>query len=988
MTTTIPDYFTDRPLVASTDLLSPNARHAIDLQDAGLLLRTQLEQLPVNWPDHLEELEGLSSAEVARQARPWPHQSLAIDQAVEGLKESERGQIIMPCGTGKTYVGLWLAERLGAKRILMLAPALALVSRTLRDWTATAARPFEWIAVCSDQTVTDDAGRQAADQDSLELVSDLGVDVTTDPASIANFLRRPGPRVVFGTYQSSTKIAEAIAVDGVAGFDLTICDEAHRLAGRTNRAYGAVLDDRRIPSRRRVFMTATPRMYSTRVRTKAAEVDSPVASMDDVNTFGPVIHELSFGRAIAEDLLADYRVVVIGVLDKDYASMLGVERRLRVDEDDYEVDARTLAATVALAKAMRRYGLRRTISFHRSVARAKRFRGVVETLMDRFSNATRPSGSIDARHVNGTMTTAERAHILSLLARLDHADRMLVTNAKCLGEGIDVKAVDSIVFADPRRSRIEVVQAVGRAIRRSRDKVSTVVIPVPMPTEADPAEVFASSEWGVVWQVLSALRSHDARLGDEIDAIAAHRVLQGSVGAVPTRIVLDLPGFRVSLPEVEKAFTAKVVDYVGDSFSVGLAVCRAYNDEYGSIAGVKVQETYRGFPIGSWLNNRRHQGILSPDRIAALDELGMLWEPLEEGWEKSLAICRAYRDEHGSIAGVKHLESYKGYPIGYWLHTRRQFRKRGLLSADRIAALDELGMVWDARDRAWQEGLAMCRAYRDEYGSIAGVKVKETYRGFRIGNWLNNRRHKGLKQGLLTAEQIAALDELGMVWDPKEEMWNQGLAIGRAYRDQNGSINDVTRSTTYRDFPLGAWLNDRRHERRTGRLSPDRIAALDELGIDWDRSQWNWDKGIEACRDYANHNGSIAPIRTGETYDGFPIGRWVHARRQDRKNGRLSGERIHALDELGMVWDPRGKAWQQGFAMCQAYWNEFGSIEKVKPAETYRGFPIGRWLADRRRSHNAGYLAEDRVAALEELGAVWRHPAAGKPAGQERTRGA
>ena len=207
----------------------------------------------------------------------------------------------MPCGTGKTFVGLWLAERLKAKRVLFLAPSLALVGRTLEDWNAHAAKPFRWIAVCSDQTVSDDAGREITDRDSLEMVSDLGVRVTTHPEHVAEFLSGSGHRVVFATYQSSSRIAEAMSNEKIPAFDLVICDEAHRLAGLTNRAYGAILSDEGISAHRRVFMTATPRTYSPRLKAKAAEADVLVASMDDESVFGPVVHELSFAKAIEDN---------------------------------------------------------------------------------------------------------------------------------------------------------------------------------------------------------------------------------------------------------------------------------------------------------------------------------------------------------------------------------------------------------------------------------------------------------------------------------------------------------------------------------------------------------------------------------------------------------------------------------------------------------------------------------------------------------------
>lgn len=958
-----------RLVVASTDLLSPNARRTIDLQNAGTLLKSDLLDLPIEWPDRLEELEGLNGADAISTISPWPHQLRAVEEAAIALGVESRGQVIMPCGTGKTFVSLWLAERLKAKRVLFLAPSLSLVGRTLEDWAAHAREPFRWIAVCSDQTVSDDTSAHANDLDSREIVSDLGVKVTTEPGEIAAFLSGSGPRVVFATYQSSARIAEAMSEEDIAGFDIAICDEAHRLAGVTNRRYGSILSNERIPTCLRVFMTATPRTYSPRLKKKALEADVLVASMDDESVFGPVLHELSFATAIEEDLLADYRVIILGVLDEDYGRLFGGDRRLRVDDDEFEVDPRMLAATIAFAKASRDYALKRTISFHRSVARAKTFQAVVTTLFHRLQPGERPPGNLEVRHLNGTMSTGQRKDVLGLLGRLRHADRMLVTNARCLGEGVDVKSLDSIVFADPRRSRIEVVQAVGRAIRRSDDKVGTIILPVSVQPSEDAGEILRSSEFDAVWQVLSALRSHDERLGEEIDALAVSRS-RGGVGALPPRIVLDLPGTRVDLRDLQRAFAVRTVDLLADT---GLATCRAYAQEFGSIASVKRGLVYRGFRLGFWLNRRRadrKRGALAADQIAELDELGMVWDPREQQWQEGLALCRAYVQEFGSLALVRQADEYREFRLGGWLDTRRLEYRQGRLSPDRIAVLERLGIVWDPRDKLWQEGLAACRSYAAEHGSINSVNARLTHNGFQLGTWLDGRR-SDFQQGRLSPDRIAALEELGIVWDAKEQSWEDGLAICRAYSDEFGSLAWVKNRLVYRDFPLGTWLANRRSDRNAGTLVPERIAALEELGMIWNRHDAKWQERLAACRAYADEFGSLASVTNSLVYRDIRLGIWLENRRGERKRGTLSAERIAALDELGMVWDSFEHLWQEGLAACRAYSEEFGSLASTKAKLVYRGFRLGVWLDGRRGERKRGALSPKRIAALDELGMVW-----------------
>ena len=246
----------------------------------------------------------------------------------------------MACGTGKTLAGVFIAEELESRRTLILVPSLSLLSQTVREWTANSAHPFKFLAVCSDQTVWDEEDQWVSD------TSELGFPVTTDPEDIAAFLRRSGPSVIFSTYQSSPRIAQAHAMARVPKFDVAIADEAHRCAGRVSMDFATVLDADAIKASRRLFMTATPRYFTGRVQKAAKDADYELASMDDERTFGPVFHQLNFGEAINRGLLSDYRVVIVGVDDPTYREY--AEKGTFVTTDGKEVtDARTLASHIA-----------------------------------------------------------------------------------------------------------------------------------------------------------------------------------------------------------------------------------------------------------------------------------------------------------------------------------------------------------------------------------------------------------------------------------------------------------------------------------------------------------------------------------------------------------------------------------------------------------------------------------------------------------------
>ena len=317
----------------------------------------------------------------------------AVLDACTKFSGHDRGQLIMACGTGKTFVALWIAERLKSQRTLVIVPSLLLLAKTLRDWTTHASHDFHYLPVCSDETVR-------GEDHLVSNTAELGFPVTTSPDEVASFLRRKGPSVVFSTYQSSSVIADAFKKPGVLAFDIAIADEAHRCAGLSSSEFATILAPNAIKARKRLFMTATPRFYSEALRGKAHELECELSSMDDPVKFGPVFHELKFSKAIDEDLLSDYQVAIIGVDDPTYRDY--AERGTIVTSDGKKItDARTLAGHVALAKAMRKYELHRVISFHNRINGAKEFSEVFPRVVNEMPKESRPDGELWTDHISG-----------------------------------------------------------------------------------------------------------------------------------------------------------------------------------------------------------------------------------------------------------------------------------------------------------------------------------------------------------------------------------------------------------------------------------------------------------------------------------------------------------------------------------------------------------------------------------------------------------
>ena len=440
-------------LITTAQSVGQRARH--QLQASGkpsiILDRERLGDLGLPSDVSLADLAKPSVA--APRLSPRPHQADAIAATVLGFQANDRGQVIHACGTGKTLTALWTKEALQSHRTIVFCPSLSLVDQTLREWQAHKTVPFTPVVVCSDQTI----GGPDGDGDGSSTL-ELAVPPTTDAGFLREALEAYSDAVtVFATYQSSAVVAEALR-GGLFRFNLLVADEAHRTTGTSVGDFHRPLDDTQIGADKRLFLTATPRIFRTR-RTRDADDDAvDVVSMDDPMQYGPRFHCLSFREGIERDLLSDYRVVIFGVTPGEVAGMIA--DRAFVTHDGTDVTAALeLAIHVGLARAMREFGMRRTISFHSRVRGAKVFADRFRSVANWIPPAQRPDAPIWTAMLSGEDSIHTRRQVLRRLQEGAGGECGLVSNARCLSEGVDVPAIYGFVFVDPKSSNIAIVQA-------------------------------------------------------------------------------------------------------------------------------------------------------------------------------------------------------------------------------------------------------------------------------------------------------------------------------------------------------------------------------------------------------------------------------------------------------------------------------------------------------------------------------------------------
>jgi predicted helicase len=555
--------FKERIVVSTTDRWGTNAEQAIENQQIPVVrLRfMDLADSSIDWS--LFDLSEPETMAVKPRKRLRPHQSQALSAVRSGFASTDRGKLIMACGTGKTFTSLRVAEELvgAGGRVLFLVPSISLLSQSLTEWSTEAAVPLRTFAVCSDTKVGKSAGQEPSEDIP---VVDLALPATTDPVKLHARLSNAASgadklTVVFSTYQSIDVVHRAQQL-GSPGFDLVICDEAHRTTGATlpgedESAFVRVHDDAYVRAAKRLYMTATPRIYDDSSKAKAGQANVVIASMDDEKLFGPEFHRLGFGEAVSLGLLADYKVLVLAVdeeqVSKAFQMQLAENSELRLDDI-----AKIVGCWNGLAKRKNPYSdfggddapMARAVAFAGTIANSKKFAGIFTDVVadyiaqheasDDEEDATVPL-RCEAQHVDGTFNVLERNSKLDWLRAPAEPDSCRVlSNARCLSEGIDVPALDAVMFLNPRKSVVDVVQSVGRVMRKAPGKqYGYIILPIGIPSSLTPEQALGDNKrYQVVWEVLQALRAHDERFNAMINKIELNKGTGGKIEIIGVNV--------------------------------------------------------------------------------------------------------------------------------------------------------------------------------------------------------------------------------------------------------------------------------------------------------------------------------------------------------------------------------------------------------------------------------------------------------------------
>ncbi|MFD4392643.1 Helicase associated domain protein [Streptomyces sp. NPDC058495] len=798
------------------------------------------------------------------------HQIEAVSAIVRGLDvppggipvNGLRGQVHAACGTGKTIIGAAAAKRIAPHgRILVLVPTLDLLTQTVRAWRE-AGHTAPAVAVCSLQ-------------DDPELWN-LGVRATTNPVRLS-MRYGTGPVLIFGTYASLGALAEAF--EGAYGqqlapVDLAVVDEAHRTSGSMGKAWAAVHDQGVIPAYRRLYLTATPRIWQERpAHWEVAEgVRDPLpkelaASMDDEAVFGPVLYKLSLASAVSRGLLARYQIIVLELQDP----VVTPERLMGEDRRSEEVRGQRLGALqAALLHAMERHDLSTCITFHHRTMEASAFAEGLGKVAGRL-HAERPErypAQVWADWLCGEHAAERRRELLGEFGSTAH--RAVLSNCRVLGEGVDVRAVDSVALLDPKGAPHDIVQAIGRALRQkpNQGKLASLIVPIFLAPGEKPEDMFTSGSYRPLVRVLEGLRAHDEEAVELLavpqepqKAMVEPSVYLGDApeeGEEESRLLLRFSSQR-DPGMVADWVSFNVIDTERQDWARGWSNLKRFTEREGH-ARVPFDHKEGAYPLGSWVVEQRRAygaGQMTGARARRLEGLGLAWTATDARFQENLAAARVYMADHWTLCAPREA-TMLDRPVGQWLSN---LRRPGALEgrAEWAAALEALDPDWNPSWPAvWQRHYAALREMFAEESVLAYVEPGVTVHGMDIGRWLARQRRPQV-WAALTDGQRERLEDVGVI-PPAPEVeappaaetaaaeegaaeaavaprgaFERGVAALTQYRARTGTVT-VPRGHVEAlpggvEVKLGVWLSNTK-TRRAG-LTPERRTALTELGLEW-----------------------------------------------------------------------------------------------------------------------------------------------------------
>ena len=950
---------------------------------------------------------------IKKKIKKLGYQENAISDVVNSFKTTiNKGQLLMACGSGKTLTALQIKEKMKMKKVLYLLPSLNLINQTLREWVSYSTIYFKPLCVCSDPTSSNIIDKKDRWLFSKE---DIGIPVLNSSLQITQYLKGEKDFVIFCTYKSADLIFKAQEKEYLPKFDITFCDEAHNCAGNGFKKSGLILDEKKIQSQKRLFMTATPLNLDQKIKDKAFEKNIEVSSMDDLKKFGSVFHTLSFREAVKNEILVPYRIIFQEIMQSESEVIEKILKRKLVKIPDIEyIDSESIACDIALIKAMKKYSFNKVITFHRLVKFAKYFSNTLKYIWQWMNDKEKSKYCPECYWLSGeSHSQQERQTILEKFKNIPEDKSLIVSNAQCLSEGVNVPSLDGVCFVDPKRSENDIIQSVGRVMRTSPGKeAGYIVIPIFFNDKKNLDKEFNESRYKYIWRIIKVLMLHDDYLSETIKKLRIELGERKKSTRDPKG--LELPKEIIISEELKETF-ADAIDIVlikelTDDWFERFGELKSFYEKEGHSS-----PTRRVKILGSWCDKQRQRyrnETLSKEKINLLNEINFIWTPQEDKWNDNYKELKEFylREGHSNplksdnfklytwimnlrnreidnerrdlldkiefewepetLLDKRWIEKYEelkefylreGHstpPENFVSIYRWSIKQRGRyrdkkMPKKRILLLDKIKFEWNLIEKQWD----------DSYQELKELYLKEGHSS-PPSNYLSNSKWHTTQRRLfrekkLSEKQIDLLDQIEFVWDPFEKQWND------AYQELKEFFLKEGHSSPPKDYQLSnpTWIRRQKKAFKNKKLSKEKIALLDKLNFEWSLpSEHQWEKGYQKLKEFFLKEGHSSPPQQFHF-----IGKWVSSQRVAFSKNKLTKSQIALLDEIKFVWNSRELKWFEGYNQLKDFYLKEGhsSPSKTKYPKIYN------WISGQKRTRRKKTLSKDKIELLNQIEFQW-----------------
>lgn len=903
--------------------------------------------------------------------KPIPHdyQTDAIEAVVNHFKENERGQLILPCGAGKTLTSLWIKEKLQANNTLVLVPSLALLRQIKSNWNEAYNTKFIRLNVCSEKDIDSDIDNDIAITHSYEIIGN----VTTDKNIVASFLQKPDDKVIFSTYQSLQVVVDALQILPDFHFNLIIADEAHKTSGFSDQnKFTLVHNNEKVRGLKRLYMTATPRIASPELKAKHSERMKFLKDMSNPKVYGKEAYRMTFGTAIEKEILVKYKIIAVGVSDTDLKKY--IEQNIQLTKTE---NIKDYAHNYALNIVMEKYKANHALTFHSRIKLAENFAKRHNRLVqDVFSTS-----------ISGTQTTSQREIILKAFEK---ADRAVVSNAKCLTEGVDVPVIDIVYYSDPKNSKIDIVQSAGRALRKAKHRnkeMGFIVVPIFHKDRETVEDAIEKSDYKNLITVIRSLCDQDEGLVSEINELAwnkeknkSNSTFELTFSDEETDSILQFEQIKEKL---KNSLFNQVIETLKDSWEIHYKEVEEYFNKNGNSNIPARYKGIDGFGIGTWCVAQRvhfNKGLLSDSEIKKLQKLNFDFDPYKTLFEIDFQELLKFKETHGHV-DVPTMGNYLGRRVNKY----RTYYRKETLNQEKIDRLTNIGFQFILKENiSWEDKFIDLKEYYKTY------KTKQVNSAINSSLYFWERKQRiGKKKNKLNDEQIEKLNYLNFEWEikiirNKKDNWEDRFDIFKMYWINSYSL-PVPKSNPEYEY-LNNFIKDIGYDFRKNRLNDNRKNKLKEIDFDFsllnpfETKEVQWDIFYDKLKEIKEIQGNLNISQTDEDKE---FNAWVRNQRRIKRNGKLTEEKISLLNEIDFSWSNKvikekiikekilvhNEKWLEMYNVLKVYF-EVNNTLIIPNTDEFK--KLYSWTIKQRIRKNNSKLSDINIELLNELNFPWK----------------